>query len=172
MLFSILALALFGTSPAPQLDRLLVQTAGGVFGVQEPGGWTGYTDELAEHYQVSVVFLKTAETPAKHDVSIRVRLTRKQDEQISEDLSADAQGYEASYPGLKRQPLPLAHPKYTVVSEAFLLPGRFSEYVAYVSPGPALPYMFSVALSVPNREATAAELASLNTVLSSLAAIR
>jgi hypothetical protein len=52
------------------------------------------------------------------------------------------------------------------------MPSQFSEYVAYVNPGPTFLYAFSVALSVKDREATPLELSAFREVLESLVAIK
>ena len=170
-LMLVLGITAMSAGPVP-LDRLLVRTELGTFSVKEPPGWQADTDSLAESYQVNVVFIKTSESPEAHRVSIRVRLNCGQPKDIAADMEADMAGYRRQHPGITFPQLSIKHGTYSTVARIFRLPSRFSEYVAYVDPGPTYPYVFSVAFSTPDSAATPQELSALETVLKSLSAIR
>src|SRR5258706_8076291 len=72
---------------APESSALLISGDGFSFMVQEPPGWTGDTDR-ARTYGVSVVFFPNAAASKAADVTIRVRVDEKTQENLAEDLKA------------------------------------------------------------------------------------
>ena len=91
-----LAAAAGWAQPGEKPNNLLVFGHGFAFGVEEPEGWHGDTDEIAKKYQVNVVFQSPNE-PAKNDVTIRVRVNNKVDENTIEDLNYDMDGYKKNF---------------------------------------------------------------------------
>jgi hypothetical protein len=151
----------------PKLNNLIVYGEGFAFGVGEPQGWHGDTDKIASKYHVNVVFLPPEES-VKNDVTIRVRVNHKVDENTIEDLNYDMQGYKKSFPDAQFSDLNIAHAEYKTFARTVFVPNRFYEYVAYVNPGPEKPYVFSVAMSKKTGPATEAELKAYDAVLKSV----
>jgi hypothetical protein len=167
--FAIVILAGVTTTaqPAPKLNNLLIYGNGYMFGVKEPDGWHGDTDQIASKYQVNVVFLPPKES-RKNDVTIRVRVNHKTDENTIEDLEYDMQGYRKEYPAVQFSDLKISHDKYKTFARTAYIPKSFYEYVAYLNPGTGNPYIFSVAMSKRDEPATEAELKAFESILKSL----
>ena len=166
------AIALFAgvtgkAQPAPKLNNLIIYGDGFAFGVKEPDGWHGDTDKIAAKYRVNVVFLPPEES-VKKDVTIRVRINGKQDENTIEDLNYDMQAYKQDFPTAQFSELNLAHAEYKTFARTVFVPGQFYEYVTYLNPGPGKRFIFSVAMSKKNEPATDSELRAYEEVLKSL----
>ena len=153
---------------APKMDRLIVYGDGFAFGVKEPTGWRGDTDQIANKYHVNIVFAPTTKEPENSDITIRVRVNSKVDENTIEDLNYDMQQYKKEYPSAAFLDLPVAHEQYKTFAKTVSMPKRFYEYVAYLNPGPDTRFTFSVAMSKKNAPATDAEMKAYETVLHSL----
>jgi len=146
---------------------MLVYGDGFAFAVKEPPGWKGDC-EIARKYGVNIVFLPEAAESKSADVTIRVRVNDKTDEDTAADLQADRDTYKREYPQVQFDELAVSHPQYATFSEVFFLPGSFYEYVAYVNPGPKHHLLLSVAMSKARSAATPAELEAFRKVLGSL----
>lgn len=167
-LYGVLFLAPYGrTQPTPKLNSLIVYGEGFAFGVREPDGWHGDTDELARKYHVNVVF-SPASGSGEDDVTIRVRLNKKVDENTIEDLNYDLKGYREEFPAAQFQDLSVAHAEFKTFSKLVFIPGKFYEYIAYLNPGAGRPFIFSVAMSAGKKPATDEELKAYQAVLGSL----
>ena len=151
----------------PKLNNLIIYGDGFAFGVKEPDGWHGDTDKIASKYHVNVVFLPQ-EKSVKDDVTIRVRVNHKVDENTIEDLNYDMKGYTRDYPASQFSDLNLAHAEYKTFARTLFVPNLFYEYVAYVNPGSGKPNVFSVAMSKRTEPATEAELKAYEAILKSL----
>jgi len=167
------AMALFAstigeTQSGAKLNNLIVSGDGFVFGVKEPDGWHGDTDKIAAKYHVNVVFLPPNDS-LKNDVTIRVRVNTKRDENTIEDLNYDMQGYKKDFPKAQFNELNLAHAEYKTFARTVFVPGQFYEYVAYLNPGPGRRFILSVAMSKQNEPATEQELKAFGEVLRSVA---
>jgi len=171
----IAALLCLGSSRAAgseeKLKSLLVYGNDFAFGVDEPDGWHGDT-EAAERYSANIVFFPGSETSKAADVTIRVRVNDKVDENLAADLEADMQSYKKEVPGVAFGELDVKHPKYATFPKVFSKPGEFFEYIAYLNPGPEYPFHLSVAMSKKKTAATAEELAAYRKVLESLQLIK
>lgn len=159
-------------SPAQDqpMDRLMVYGNGFMFGVKEPEGWLGDWEKAAA-LRSNIIFY-----PKGHDLHtaygiIRVRVNKKRDENTAQDLAADMEGYRKRFPGVEFLDLQAAHPDYQCFPKLFLLEGTFHEYVAYVNPGPAYWYMFSVAINTGKARAKDPELEAFQSVVGSLLAL-
>jgi hypothetical protein len=152
----------------PKMDRLIVYGKDFAFGVKEPEGWRGDTGEMAGKYQVNVIFLPSLDESLKHDVTIRVRVNKKVDENTIEDLTYDMQGYQKKYPKAQFKDLDVSHAAYKTFARCVFVPNQFYEYVAYLNPGPGRPLIFSVAMSKRDAPATDAELKAYRSVLESV----
>ena len=150
-----------------KLDRLIVYGEGFAFGVKEPVEWRADTADLAHKYGVNVLF-----APAKHDgasdVTIRVRVNKKVDENTIEDLNYDMEQYKKDYPNAKFNDLSVEHPEYKTFAKLVYVPDHFYEYVAYVNPGPVSKFTFSAAMSKRFKPATPEELTAYESILKSL----
>ena len=104
----------------------------------------------------------------KDDVTIRVRVNHKVDENTIEDLNYDMKGYTRDYPASQFSDLNLAHAEYKTFARTVFVPNLFYEYVAYVNPGSGKPNVFSVAMSKRTEPATEAELKAYEAILKSL----
>jgi hypothetical protein len=170
LLFGLIAGSTFAQTPAPKstMDRLIVHGNDFVFGVKEPEGWTGDTGDAAMKYHVNIVFLPVAEPSRAADVTIRVRVNGKVDENTAEDLKFDLQQYKKDYPKAVFRDLKAPHPDYKTFSKLVYVPGDFYEYIVYVNPGPQSKIAFSVAMSKMSAPATQDELKAFESVLKSL----
>jgi len=153
--------------PSPKLNSLIVYGDGFAFGVKEPDGWHADTDALASKYHVNVVFSPIAGS-GNDDVTIRVRVNSKVDENTIEDLQYDMDQYKRDHPNVQFQDLNVAHAEYKTFPKLMSVPGRFYEYVAYLNPGPGRPFIFSVAMSTRKEPATGEELKAYEAVLKSV----
>jgi len=151
-----------------KLNNLLVYGDGFAFGVKEPDGWQGDTGEIAARYHVNVVF-QSPDEPPQSDVTIRVRINKKVDENTIEDLNYDMDGYKQKFPNVQFGDLNLAHAEYKTFAKIFFIPNQFYEYVAYLNPGPGKRFILSVAMSKKGAPTTESELKAYETVLKSIA---
>ena len=149
-------------------DGLVVYGDAWAFMVSEPKGWHGDTGQVAQEYQVNIVFVPENAASRQADVTIRVRVNGKADESVADDLRADMDEYRTKYSKVKFADLKVDHPRYPLASKLFFVPGEFFEYVAYVNPGKGYSQVFSVALSKANEAATPTELAAYQKVLGSV----
>jgi len=149
-------------------DGLLVYGKDWGFMVAEPRGWHGDTGQLAARYQTNIVFVPEAAASRKADVTIRVRVNKKADEEIAKDMEVDMAEYKRQYPAVTFSELKVEHPKYPLVSQLFAVRGEFAEYVTYLNPGKEYPFILSVALSKAKDEASPDELAAYREVVASL----
>jgi hypothetical protein len=165
----LLAVSLFPSvvSIAAEQDRLLVYGKGFLFGVKEPQGWMGDT-EHANEAGANILFYRKGERYEKAVALIRVRLADKVDENTAGDLEYDINDYRKKFDKLELADLPLKHPSYSVFSRTMFVPKKFYDYVAYLNPGTGNPRLFAVSMFKNKKEATADELAALQTVLESV----
>jgi hypothetical protein len=154
--------------PEPKLDNLIVYGKGFAFGVKEPVGWRGDTGDLANKHQVNIIFSPSQDDSLRHDVTIRVRVNKKQDENTIEDLNYDMEQYRKKYPPIQFSDLKVIHPEYKTFAKTAFLPGQFYEYAAYLNPGEGKPFIFSVAMSKKSTPATDDELKAFESVLKSV----
>ena len=150
-----------------KLNNLIIYGDGFSFAVREPDGWVGDTDKVAAKYHVNVVFLPP-EASKKYDVTIRVLICNKHDDNTIEDLNYDMQGYKKEFPKAQFSELNLHHDEYKTFAKTVFVPNQFYEYVAYVNPGPGKRFIFSVAMSKQNEPATDDELKAYEAVLKSI----
>src|SRR5436305_12043765 len=167
LLSFILLAPLLVAADAPHDGALIVYGKRFAFGVNEPIGWHGDT-AAAARYHVNIVFFPADKASRRADVTLRIRVNHKVNEDTAGDLNVDMDGYRREYPKVQFGELAVEHPAFTVFPKVFFIPGEFYEYVVYLNPGPKAPLIFSVAMSVQGRPATEAELAALKTVTKSL----
>jgi hypothetical protein len=167
MVLTLVGATLLQGQPAPKLNNLIVYGKGFAFGVKEPDGWQGDTDKVASRYQVNVVFLPPSESQ-HNDVTIRVRVNEKEDENTIEDLNYDMNQYKRDFPMAQFADLNITHSEYKTFARTVFVPGKFYEYVAYLNPGPGKKFIFSVAMSKKNEPATEAEMMAYKSVLGSV----
>lgn len=148
-------------------DGLIVYGDKWAFAVAEPTRWHGDI-QLAESYHVNIVFFPENVESKAADVTIRVRVNDKTDEDMGKDLRADMEEYRARFPKVFFTDLALTHPSYPLVSKLMSVPNEFFEYVAYVNPGKEYPYLLSVAMSKRKDAATPEEFVAFRKVLESL----
>jgi hypothetical protein len=148
-------------------NRLIVYGDRFAFGVKEPDGWHGDTDAIARKYHVNVVF-SPAGGSGINEVTVRVRVNRKVDENTVEDLNYDMDGYRKDFPTAQFQDLNVAHAEYKTFAKLVFVPKQFYEYVAYLNPGPGPPFILSVAMSTYKTPATGDELNAYESILKSL----
>jgi hypothetical protein len=106
-----IAEALSAQSP-PKTDNLIVYGKDFAFRVKEPDGWHGDTEDIAKEYHVNVIFLPSQEESLKNDVTIRVSVNKKQDENTIEDLNYDMEQYKKQFPTAQFSDLHVAHSDY------------------------------------------------------------
>jgi len=152
---------------SPKLNSLIVYGEGFAFGVKEPDGWHGDTDAIARKYHVNVAFSPIGGSGVD-DVTIRVRVNKKVDENTLEDLNYDLDGYKKDFPKAQFQDLNIAHEEYKTFTKLVFVSNKFYEYIAYLNPGPGRPFIFSVAMSTQKTPATDDELKAYESVLKSL----
>jgi hypothetical protein len=143
---------------------------GFMFGVKEPDGWQGDT-ERAGSLRVNILFYPRGPIPSNLDGVIRIRVNKKTDENIAEDLAADMNGYRKKFSAVRFEDFAVSHPQYTCYPKQFFVEGDFHEYVVYVNPGPGFWYMFSAAMGTGKNPASDAQLDAFRTVTASLLAM-
>jgi len=124
--------------------------------------------EEATRLGANAVFIRKGETLDKAGATIRVRVNKKTDEHIEEDMKADVEQYRSQYPGVKFKDLQLENKGSKVLAKIFYKEGSFFEYVAYLNPGPSVTQMFSSSMNVSKRDANSSELGAYKAVVSSL----
>jgi hypothetical protein len=165
---SVAALLLVLILPAQEkLNSLIVMFTGGTFGVREPSGWTGDTTNAGE-VSANVIFFPKSEGWPKTRAFIYVQVSDQKGEDLPADLASDKANYKKRYPKIVFKDISVAHSKYSTIASGFFLPGEFTEYVVYISPGKTKRVKFAAILNVTGREATDQELAALREVVSSL----
>jgi hypothetical protein len=167
----IAAFAVAVIAATARADGLIVYGDKWAFALAEPNGWHGDT-EAARRYHVNIVFFPEDPSSRAADVTIRVRVNGKTDEDIAGDLAADMDEYRGKFPKVTFTELAVSHPRYQVVSKLMSVPGEFSEYVVYLNPGKGYPYVLSVAMSKAKVAASAEELVAFRKVLASLQFMR
>ena len=125
------------------------------------------TLQILHEYHVNVLFAP-AKPHGSSDITIRVRLNKKVDENTIEDLNYDMGQYKKDYPKAEFNDLSVEHPEYKTFAKLVLMPDQFYEYVAYINPGSMSKFTFSVAMSKRLKPATPEELRVYESVLSSL----
>jgi hypothetical protein len=154
---------------APERQPLVVHLREGVsLAAAEPDGWRGDAD-AARHHGVHLIFFPQAPAARTARATIRVRVNPKSDEDTSGDLAAELDGYRGIYPELLAAELSAHHGTYDTVAAVLFRPGLFYEYIAYLNPGPRVPWSVTVALSKPRVPATSSELAAFEAVVRSIA---
>lgn len=152
---------------APRLDQLIVYGQGFSFGVKEPPGWTGDTQN-ANHVGANVLFYRATENLNNVGALIRVRLSSKTDEDTTADLKYDMNEYRTKYPKIQFVEFEATHPSYRIFPKLFLLQGEFSEYVAYLNPGPTTPFLISASMNKQRGQATTEEIEAFRLVVKSI----
>ena len=154
-----------------KLDQLLVYGDDFLFGVKEPAGWRGDT-ENAEKFSANVVLHEAEKSLNSYTGLIRISLNEKTDENIAADIAADMSEYKERYPKVRFADLATNHPSYKSVAKVFYEPGEFYEYVAYINPGPKSKFLFSVSMNTGKTEASERELAAFKSALQSLTLLK
>lgn len=163
----VIGMPVIAGSEQERLDRLIVYGDGFAFGVKEPAGWSGDTENAAKVH-ANIVFYRSSETLERAAVVIRVRVGKKTDENTAEDLAYDMKGYKAKFPAVQFIDLDIPHPLYPVFAKVVSVPQKFYEYVAYVNPGKGVPKLLSVSMSKSKQPASEEEVATFREVVASL----
>lgn len=158
------------SSPASKtkLDRLIVYGDGFAFGVKEPDNWRADTGETARKYHVNILFAPALASGGSEDVTIRVRVNSKVDENTIDDLNYDMEQYKKEFPKAQFSDLSVTHPEYRTFAKLVYVSDQFYEYVAYINPGPVSKFTFSAAMSKNSKPATPEEMKAFESVLKSL----
>ena len=98
---------------------MIVYGEGFSFAVKEPEGWSADTAGLASKYGVNAVFLPQAKSSRERDVTIRIRVNDKVDENTEADLKADMDGYKKQYSNARFEEIRLKHKTYKTFSKMF-----------------------------------------------------
>lgn len=153
---------------AERLDTLMVFGQGFMFGVKEPIGWIGNTEDAAE-YGGNVVFYKNVETLANHTSIIIVRVNDKTDEHTENDLKYDMEQSKTVIPNITFKDFKVTHPIYKCYPKIFIVEKKYTEYVVYINPGKDnSKIMFSVTLHVEKRAANKEELDAYQKIVGSI----
>lgn len=99
---------------------------------------------------------------------MHVALFHKQDKKTADDLAYDVKSYEDRYPGLHTGEFHADHKDYGVFSKLVWVKDEFHQYIAYVNAGKEFSSGFSVAMNIPKRPATEAELKAYREIIASL----
>jgi hypothetical protein len=164
---TLLMLPAAGQTKPDKNKGLIIYGEGFCFTVLEPQGWHVDIEEIAQKNGVNAIFLPESEESKKSDVTIRIRVNNKVDEDIQTDLSADMDGYKEKYSDVRFEDLSVPHTEYRMVAKLFWAPESFYEYVVYLNPGKDVPLVFSFAMSKEGKRASVAELAAFAKVLES-----
>jgi hypothetical protein len=151
-----------------KLDRLIVYGDGFAFGVKEPDLWRADTGEIARKYHVNILFAPTPAIGGNNNVTIRVRVNSKTDENTIEDLNYDMEQYKKEFSKAEFSDLSVTHPEYKTYAKLVYVSDQFYEYVAYINPGLVSNFTFSAAMSKNSKPATSEEMKAFESVLKSL----
>ena len=163
----VLVFLAIGIVAEEKLDRLVVMGQGFSFGVKEPDGWQGDT-ENAKEIPANIVFYSKTQKWQNSNPIIYIQITDKSNEDLAGDIAADMKAWKERYPSIAFKDFSASHPKYSTAAKEFFVEGKFTEYVVFASPGKEKPLKFSAILNVQKREATEQELATLREVVNSL----
>jgi hypothetical protein len=150
-----------------KLDRLLVYGDGFVFGVKEPAGWKADTINAAK-LDANILFYRSKESFSNHGPLIYIRLNKKADENVEEDLQYDMKQYRDRFPKIQFSDISVSHESFSLYAKLFYEPNNFYEYVTYINPGKGKPFTLSAAMNVQKKEANAEELAAYKEIIASL----
>jgi hypothetical protein len=149
------------------LNNLIVYGEHFKFGVEEPKGWIGDTQNAAE-LSSNIVFYQNIAQLKDADGVIRIRVNEKVDENTKEDLEYDMKSYQKEYPKIKFKKFRVSHEQYQCFPMLFYIQGKFYEYVTYINPGKDTKFTLSVSMNKPKNEASEQELKAYLFVVSSL----
>jgi|WetSurSiteA1Bulk_404760.scaffolds.fasta_scaffold21532_2 hypothetical protein len=154
-----------------KLDQLLVYGEGFVFGVKEPVGWKADINNAAK-MNANILFYHSNESFSNHRSLIYIRINKKVDENVQEDLKYDMKQYRDRYPKIQFSDISVSHASFALYAKLFYETNLFYEYVTYINPGKGKPFTLSAAMNVQKREANAEELAAYKEIISSLILIK
>ena len=148
-------------------NSLFVYGHGYAFQVREPEGWRGDIKRIAAQHAVDAIFLPFSGIHSG-DVSIRVKVTRKIDDNSIEDMSHDLQFYASHYPGAPVKNLALSHAEYKTFASSISVPRRLYAYDAFVNPGHGIHFIFFVTMTKKSEPLTDDEIRAFGDVVTSL----
>lgn len=151
----------------PPLDSLIVYGNGFAFGVKEPQGWVGDTQNSSK-FHANIIFYKKSETAENSKALIRILVAKKADENTKADLEYDMEGYKSKYRNIKFKDIDVPHSTYKTFPKLFYIPDTFFEYVVYINPGEGVPQLFSVSMNKQKKEATNEELEVFRNIVRSI----
>jgi hypothetical protein len=175
MMKKLLALGILAVSTLiyanEKLDRLLVYGDGFIFGVKEPDGWKADINNAAK-LDANILFYRSNESFSNHGSFIYIRINKKVDENVGEDLKYDMKQYSDKYPKIQFGDISVSHASFALYAKLFYEPNKFYEYVTYINPGRGKPITVSATMNVQKQEASAEELTAYKQVVSSLILIK
>ena len=166
-IFFILIPNITSASEKPPLDSLTVYGEGFAFGVKEPQGWIGDTQN-SHNFDANIIFYKKSETAKNAKVLIRIRVAGKADENMKADLEYDMEGYKSKYSNIKFKYIEVSHPVCKTFPKLFFVPDTFFEYVVYINPGEGIPQLYSVSMNKQKEEAAKEELEVFRNIVNSI----
>jgi len=125
----------------PPLDSLIVYGEGFAFGVKEPQGWVGDTQN-SRQFGANIIFYQKSETVENAKTLIRILVAKKADENTKADLEYSMESYKSKYKDIKFKDIDVSHPTYKTFPKLFFMPDTFFEYVVYINPGEGIPQFF------------------------------
>jgi hypothetical protein len=150
-----------------KMDAMILNGKDWMFSVKEPKGWAG-TIEGADAVPANVMFFPVPLPSGNAKPLIYIQLTSKTTEDMNSDLEADMNGFKKRVPKVVFKDVAVHHEKYALAPKAFIVEGKYCEYVTYLNPGKAVNYKLAVVLRVHEREATDSELEAYRAVISSV----
>jgi hypothetical protein len=159
--------ALLLAAEKPPLNSLIVYGEGFAFGVKEPQGWVGDTQN-SHNFDANIIFYKKSETAENAKALIRILVAKKADENTKADLEYDMEGYKSKYSNIKFKDIDVSHPTYKTFPKLFFVPDTFFEYVVYINPGEGVPQLYSVSMNKQKKEATNEELEAFRSIVRSI----
>ena len=147
--------------------NLIVYGNGFAFGVKEPEGWTGDT-ENAEEFHSNIIFYKSKSDLDNGGALVQVYSFNKLDEKTEQDLEYDIQTYVLQYPDLKQENFEVSHKDFKCYSKMMFVENKFYQYTVYVNPGVKFTSGSSVAMNISNRRANEDELQAFRGIIASL----
>lgn len=115
MMKKLLALGLLAVSTLiyaeEKLDRLLVYGDGFVFGVKEPEGWKADINNAAK-LGANILFYHSNESFSNYGTLIYIRINKKVDENVGEDLKYDMKQSSDKNPKIQFSDISVSHASF------------------------------------------------------------
>jgi hypothetical protein len=124
----------FFTLAQKKMDSLLVWGEGFSFGVTEPAGWTGHTED-AYRYRLNIYFCLGRKKIDNSPAIMHITVLDKGNRSIQEHLEYDMENYKKNYQNIEFQDFSIEGLKYEALAKIFIIEDKTVDYVCFLDPG-------------------------------------